>query len=165
MLNLQGFDPGGTTGWARVWLPETAFEPGEKILPHLEFEVGQIGGSEKTQGRAIALMLAEYAGPIVIEGFTLRQFSQDADLLAPVRMIARIEQIIDILEFLGPSPPKATFYQQPALAKSTVTDARMRKWGIWTPGRPHANDGLRHCVTFLRRCKNDSGLRLAAFGI
>jgi hypothetical protein len=170
-LSLLAFDPGGTTGWARVWVPAAALLPGGSILASIEFEVGQIVGDDKEQGRKIALMLAGpgFSGPLVIESFRLRQFRQDDDLLAPVRMIARIEQIVEILEYWGPvdKVPAAypIFKQEPSLAKSTCPDNRMRKWGVWTPGRPHANDAMRHAITFLRRAKSDARLRAAAFSV
>lgn len=167
MLSLLAFDPGGTTGVARVWLPLSAFSSG-RILSELEFEAFQVGGSEKSQGLDLALILAEYSGPIVVESFTLRKFSQSSDLLAPVRIIARIEQIIDTLENWDTGYAirrKPVFFQDPALAKSTANDERMRRWGLWTPGKPHGNDAMRHAVTFLRRCKGDKKLRERAFGV
>jgi hypothetical protein len=136
----------------------------------MEFEVGQIEGGDSTQGLALSQQLAEFSGPVVIEDFVLRQYSADRDLLAPVRITSRIEQTIDLLLQYGYEPEDRRgvlpiFKQLPALAKSTCTDARMRRWGVWTPGRPHANDALRHSITFLRRCLVDRSLAVRAFDL
>lgn len=170
VLELRAYDPGGTTGWAHVWLPTACLAPGgPSILQSIEFEVGQLAGSDRRQGRGLATQLGDFVGPVVIEDFILRKFSAGRDLLAPVRMIARIEQIIELLLEYGYEPEDRgrvlrVYKQLPALAKSTCTDERMRRWGIWTPGKPHANDALRHAVTFLRRCLVDGGLAAEAFG-
>jgi hypothetical protein len=165
-VNLLAFDPGGTTGVARFWLPDSALRREQKILGALEFECFEIGGTERQQGRELALLLAAYTGPIVIESFTLRKFSQDEDLLSPVRMRARIEQIVDTLEHWGPEGAgrRSMFFQEPSLAMKTVTDDRMHRWGLWVPGKEHGRDAIRHGVTFLRRAKKDRALREAAFG-
>lgn len=169
-LSLRAYDPGGTTGWAHVWLPTSVLSGGGSILEAMEFEIGQIPGSDTAQGRVLAQQLAAHSGPVVIEDFVLRKFSAGRDLLAPVRMISRIEQIIDLLLEYGYEPEDRQgvlpiFKQMPALAKGTCTDERMRRWGLWTPGKPHGNDALRHAVTFLRRCRADRKLLQSSFGI
>ena len=138
----------------------------------LEFEVGQIAGSDRTQGRELARQIGGFNGPVVIEDFVLRKYTKDRDLLAPVRITARIEQIVELLREYGYAKEDVAagrvlpmFKQQPSLAMSTCTDERMRRWGLWTPGKPHANDALRHAVTFLRRCKAESGLAGRAFDL
>ena len=42
-------------------------------------------------------------------------------------------------------------YQMASLAKTTVTDDRLRRWGLWAKGSSHARDAIRHAVTYLRR--------------
>lgn len=161
---VLGYDPGGTTGWAAVDVPSQAIWGDWSILDTMQFEVGQIGGPDATQARAIGQQLVVHNGPIVIEDFILRKFTRSRDLLAPVRMTARIEQMVEMLREFSPDKPELPiFKQQPSLAMTTCTDDRMRRWGIWTPGRPHANDALRHVVTFLRRCKGSRELYRAAF--
>jgi hypothetical protein len=38
-------------------------------------------------------------------------------------------------------------FQMPSLAKSTITDERLRKRGGWVPGMQHARDAVRHVFT------------------
>lgn len=164
--SVVAFDPGGTTGWATLWFPERNLYHGTNLLDGLEFDCGQFGGPERSQSAEIAIMLSEYSGPVIIEDFVLRQFRKDSDLLSPVRMIARIENTIEWMERAEPRRDKCiVFKQQPALAKSTATDARMRDWGLWTPGKPHANDAVRHAITFLRRAKASGAMRRKAWGL
>lgn len=126
------------------------------LLDDMEFDCGQITGPEDLQAQEIGGMLWSFKGPIIIEDFILRQFRQDADLLAPVRMIAKIEyEIFTSNEQRGKSNQQRIKKQQPSLAKSTATDDRMKEWGLWIPGQPHARDALRHGITFLRRAKTD----------
>jgi hypothetical protein len=161
----MAFDPGGTTGWALLSFPETNLYHGH-IFEGLEFDCGQFDGSEKRQSAGIALMLGEYKGPVVIEDFILRQYRKDPELLSPVRMTSRIENTIEWMERAEPRrEPIHVFKQQPALAMSTATDGRMKKWGLWTPGQPHANDAVRHAITFIRRARGSRKLRTAAWGL
>lgn len=82
---------------------------------------------------------------VVIEDFVLRSPSMNRDLLAPVRMTAML------LYGLSMAWPVAQVVLQGAsAAKTTCTDSRMRAWGLWQVGKPHATDALRHLVLYLR---------------
>lgn len=58
-----------------------------------------------------------------------------------------------------PSPDPATTFivpfvvQQPAQAKTTMTDARLKHYGIYAPtrGKQHARDAVRHAATYLMK--------------
>jgi hypothetical protein len=156
-LELLAIDPGGTTGWAHFWIP-TANLLGRSldILEDVEYDCGQLTGSEPEQAMQIRPMLEEMSGtgPVICEDFILRQFRQDAALLSPVRLMAMIEFMVSLIN--EPPPFKK---QQPSLAKSTATDERLKDWGLWEKGAPHARDAIRHGVTFLRRAKTDNRLR------
>lgn len=39
----------------------------------------------------------------------------------------------------------------PSNAKSTVTDERLKRWGWWVEGQPHARDAVRVAYTWARR--------------
>lgn len=173
VLSVLAFDPGGSTGWALFWFPERNLYTGD-ILDDLEFDNGEIYGEDDVQCRQIRPMLARHDGPLILEDFVLRQFRQDRDLLSPVRMISRIEllnesriprAVTKVEELNDAHYQLPLFKQQPAMAKGTATDARMRSWGLWTPGKPHANDATRHCITFIRRARGNRALRLAAWGL
>jgi hypothetical protein len=54
--------------------------------------------------------------------------------------------------FLGLADgPVVSAWQTPSLAKTTVTDKRLKKLGLWVPGRDHERDALRHLVLYMRQ--------------
>lgn len=184
-LSLFAFDPGGTTGVAEFQLPfENLFQRDAELLDGMQVAYNQLTGTEGVQAMEVQDLLRKHIGPVIIEGFVLRQFNQDADLLSPVRMTARIEQVIDMLnwergcgdymrhvgaQMLGEDEPAVPPWnawreirvrKQPVeIAMSTATDDRLKDWGLWATGAPHARDAMRHGITFLRRAKTDERLR------
>lgn len=161
-LSVLGFDPGGTTGWGFLSFHIDALLPNYDMFDGMQFDCGQIYGDDEQQSVELRKFIDEHLGPIVVEGFVLRKFSRDPDLLSPVRMGSRISLLAEIKNRADPFP---IFEQQPSMAMATATDDRMRDWGLWTPGQPHANDAIRHCITFLRRAKGSALLRKAAWGL
>ena len=83
---------------------------------------------------------------IAIEDFILREMTKGRTLLSPVRLTAILRFNLWQLGVLD-----SVVMQQPADAKSTITDKRMRDWGLWNKGMPHVNDAIRHLVLALRR--------------
>jgi hypothetical protein len=87
---------------------------------------------------------------VVIEDFVLRERTKDRSLLSPVRITFGLEHE------LWMSPDNFfTTKQQPSDAKSTVTDDRLKRWGMWTVGQQHARDATRHLILFLRKVCQD----------
>lgn len=172
-------DPGGTTGWA-VWEvhPEALFDPEVSILQNVNFWThgqtdcgstkGNLGKSShagiSTTGEAAGV--AELVGlcrswpgsAVVIEDFIIRRMDQGRDFLSPVRITAAISQWLWQMD-------RIYFVQQPAFAKTTATDARLKAWGIYarSGGMQHARDADRHAITFLRQCKASVEFRIRAF--
>lgn len=48
-------------------------------------------------------------------------------------------------------------YQMASMAKTTVTDERLKRWDLWTVGSAHARDATRHLVTYVRRMSSSLG--------
>lgn len=133
-LEILAFDPGGTSGWA--WI---LARPGQTLPDY--FDAGQITGSSNEQACEIVNLLEQYRNAkVVCEAFHLRTLAAE---LSPVVLGS-------IIEWEAYKDGRATHYQQPSLAKSTITNERLRRWGLWVAG-DHARDGMRHAVTFLRR--------------
>lgn len=157
-LFVVGIDPGETTGWAVLWIPTANVLSREiGLMEDLEYNSGQLTGLENQQVNCIRDVILYNApnGPLIIEDFVLRQFRQDRALLSPVRLTAKIELMH---EYEGWGELHPIRKQQPSLAKSTATDARLREWGMYDVGTPHARDAVRHAMTFLRRAKTDRKL-------
>lgn len=161
-LAIMAFDPGGTTGWC-----SSIFRLGHLALLRerglgaflaseaLSLNSGQLTGSETSQAFAAQDLIqagvdggrADYI-VILIEDFILRQQRKDRDLLSPVRVTAHLE-LLNRIYWDFP-----VLKQQPSLAKSSLPNARLKKYKLYRPAMPHANDAIRHNVTLIRRFAN-----------
>lgn len=83
------------------------------------------------------------------EDFVLRQRTMDRSLLSPVRINAKLSYA------LHGSDIEFDDTQSSSDAKSTVTDDRLKRWGLYEPGRPHRNDAMRHLILWLRHLRQD----------
>lgn len=160
-IHVIGVDPGGTTGWARLTVPRKSVF-GSQPSKILEWDAGQLYGNEDEQVSLLGSIvretqsLAYLVGPaLVIEGFEIRTNSRGPEVLAPVRIAAKIEYA----RHLGKLCDSQIVYQSASMAKSTVTDDRLKRWGFWLKGEEHARDALRHAITALRRARSNPDLR------
>lgn len=156
-------DPGVSTGWCIVRVPIA------RLLA-----VGQVGstaeqwfklGEYRSANTSVAVdgflgigrraWEASNEGDVVVlgcEGFILRMQSTDPDLLEPVRFLAVMH---DRLRGTG----VGVEVQMPSEAKQTITDARLRMWGLYREGNGHGRDAQRHALLFLRRFAGQAPLR------
>ncbi len=155
-------DPGGTTGWAVfAFDPKVFVQPETKILENIAFwSCGQFSGRENDQvDGLIGIAEAWPDASVVVEDFLLRQFNMGRELLAPVRITAAFSYALRSTgtegSRRGRGEGRKFYLQQPALAKSTITDARLRASGFYSPtiGTEHARDAVRHALTYARRKK------------
>jgi hypothetical protein len=149
------FDPGGTTGWSVfvVW-SEAMHEKEERIFDNLAFwSAGEFTGPEGQQIDAMMELIEAWDDDahLTSEDFILQQFSMARELLAPVRINARLEDRM----YVAYGGRRTLMYQMPSLALRSVTDERMKAWGFWNPlrGQQHARDAVKHNITRLRRLK------------
>lgn len=159
-LNIMGLDYGGTTGWGLLVIPrESIF--GDEPPEILEWDYGEFQGDEPSQAVNIARLIREVQGldypngPAVIgEAWDIdtRFKSTDQETLSPVRLGAML-MLLQHQKLLG----DATLHFQPrSLAKSTATDTRLKRWGLYVPGSDHQRDAIRHAITGLRRARENS---------
>lgn len=165
-LYAFGLDPGVTTGWAAFRIDWdlllaqgfTDVVMGGRDPEVFAWEVGELTGSENGQ---VDQVLARYRGlwaegvwndgedsDVLVgsyESFRLRMMGDDATLLAPVRLLAK-------LGYVGRALPFPVVQHAPRDAKDIVTDARLRRWGLWVPGGPdHMRDAVRQAVMVTRK--------------
>lgn len=177
-LVVFSVDPGHTTGWSALKVPvgRLLATGAARTVPWCRWRHGQIlrsgiGTGHMAQAvsdsRHVSLILDQartihedlvYPGDEekgwpedvfvwVLESFSLRMMSMDTNLLAPVRVLDRLLDRLWVGEYRG-----AVFHQQPSEAKTTVTDTRLRRWGMYDSGSgEHARDADRHSLYFLRR--------------
>jgi hypothetical protein len=109
-----------------------------------------IAGESAGVSEMLALIEQWPGAAILSEDFILRTSNMGREVLSAVRVTAAFEFGCWVLgRILVPR-------QQPALAKTTVTDDRLKSWGFYRSegGMRHARDADRHSITFLRRCKD-----------
>ena len=188
-IRVAAFDPGGSTGWSIMYLDiERMFDREVRAHQcvtrwyHGEIDCGSMSGditnSAIAQGYDLGrpetgeqagvwlmdrLIHADRGVPgtaVVLEDFILRTATKSRDALSPVRLNATIEHLI-WREKVIPMP----VYQQPAEAKTTVTDERLKLWGFWGKGSRHARDADRHALTFIRKTREQHRLILERWPI
>lgn len=95
-----------------------------------------------------------------LEGFDLRESSMDPALLSPVRVNS-----IFMDRLWTNEATSRVFFQSASDAKRTVTDERLRRWGLYdSHSGAHARDADRHAILLLRRFAAERDLRARIFG-
>lgn len=153
------FDPGGTTGWALFCVhPDALLLPDILILNNIQhWAFGELTGTEFAQVDGMLELADNWPkAALLVEDFILRRFDMSRNALAPVRLNAALRYAV---------APRFVHLQQAQLAKTTITDARLRAFGFWeqTENKVHARDGIRHGLTFLKRLKTQSKLLKQTF--
>lgn len=155
-------DPGRTTGWSvhRVNIEELVTVGQVASTRRMWFKVGQFRSISTSDAVDSYLNLCravwDKAGPddvVVVgcEGFTLMMNSKDHWLLEPVRFLAVLR---DRLRGSGVEVE----VQSPG-DKDTISDQRLKTWGLWQTGVEHGRDAQRHGLLFLRRYSSQPELR------
>ncbi len=163
MIEIIGFDPGGTTGWAWTSFNEIPLLNRGDVYAGMEWDCGQFYGDECAQSKQMYDLVREFPRAIVVvEGFRLRRMGIE---LSPVRVAARFEMLVWMHERRKNTDRwRIPVYEQmPSMAKSTMTDERLSELGLWAKGKPHGRDALRHCLTFARRMQTSRNLLYDAF--
>lgn len=144
------FDPGGTTGWSLFAVHLEAMRSRDYSIVEnvVMWTAGQFKGPETVQAEEMLGLVRAWPGARVgVEQFILRQLNVD---LSPVRITSMFEMGLS-----RDMPGKQYMLQQPALAKTTISDDMLRSLGYWPPlsGMEHARDAVKHNLTWLRRHK------------
>lgn len=149
-------DPGDTTGWSIHRVPiELLLREGQVgAMRQVRWSSGQFrpGTTSESVDQFLDLCRAAYERlcddeDIFVmgsEGFILRMLSTEPSLLEPVRFNAVLD---DRLRGTGSWAER----QMPSEAMNTITDQRLKLWGVYKPGAGHARDAQRHGLLFLRR--------------
>lgn len=151
-------DPGGVSGVAVVWFDPIALFAGATmakcVLAYSEmFLSGPEDGPNGQVNRYLRLRNALSGHPGLatgIESFTIRQFNQDWEFLAPVRIRAAISNRMSMIK---PDPP-TLWSQSPSDAMNAFTNGRLQELRMYTPGPDHINDAKRHALLWLRKLRS-----------
>lgn len=160
-LHVIGIDPGGTTGWARLTIPRKSMY-GDADPQILEWDAGQFYGDEDKQVDSLAQYiratqgLSYQIGPaVIVEAFRNMTNVDDDAVFSPVRIGAKLVYA----QHLGKLDAARIVFQDRSIAKTTMTDDRLKRLGYWLPGEEHARDAMRHAITALRRAKAKRAFR------
>lgn len=137
MRTMLSLDPGGTTGAAVIQYDDYEYN----LIRLWQIPNGLQGFLDFHWDELEDWNFSD----IICESFDLREGVYGADL-SPV-------YIIGALEALYPRALTKIVYQKPS-QKSLCDDNRLKKLGLHTPGRPHANDAVRHGIIYLRNNKH-----------
>lgn len=141
MTALLCLDPGGTTGWAFVHYDENT-------APFVSAQ-GQITGGVIGFLHWYTTLGVSWQGT-VCESFILRPGVHGADI-TPAYVIGALEaQAFNNNEVVN--------YQAPS-QKKLCDDDVLKRMGLYTPGKPHSNDAIRHGIIYLRNQKHLPTLR------
>lgn len=140
MKTILSLDPGGTTGVAYSRYDKDSYE----LLWHKQIS-GSLKGFLDFHWDQLELLDIDQ---IVCESFTLREGVYGADL-SPVYIIGALEALYPTTEIIYQAP-----HQKPL-----CDDTRLKKMDLYTPGRGHAMDAVRHAVIYLRNNKHIPTLR------
>lgn len=176
-VSIFAIDPGTGTGWAwaclgwkeiRKYGAEGALgrlvdRPAGGSIGDVRFRMGEInskqGDIESAQDVLIQAMVSSHMGNrvssgrvpalthVVIEDFSFREKTKSKHLLTPIRVGAAFEALMlreNELRYTEVS------YQMPS-EKSSITDERQKRWGLWFPGKKDANVAIKHLIIKLRR--------------
>lgn len=156
-------DPGGNTGWSvhRVDIKRLLAVGQVASVADTWWNSGQFRAADTSAAvdsyMALCRAAWDKAGvdDIVVigcESFTLMMQSKDPALLEPVRFLAVLR---DRLRGTG----VGVEVQSASDMKGTITEQRLKLWGLWKPGAEHARDAQRHGILFLRRFATQPELR------
>lgn len=159
---VQWIDPGVVSGVAIVWFdPNAVFEgktTAKTVLAYSEmFLSGPEDGPNGHVNRFLRLRrtLNQHTGLATgIESFVIRQFNQDEDFLAPVRIRAAIQNRMSMMQEGPESAAPALHAQTPSDAMNAFTNDRLKALRMYTPGPDHINDAKRHCLLWIRKLRN-----------
>jgi hypothetical protein len=164
MWTCVAVDPGGTSGWCVLSVHDVAMrDPGYRVLENIaRWSVGEItGGIGEQVDALIELIEAWTDADVVFEDFVLRTANSAREVLDPVRITHPVGWWLERGFKRADDPDleaRQLHLQQPSLAMTTVTDERLKAWGLYhlTAGKPHGRDALRHALTWARRRKAEA---------
>lgn len=133
---VLGLDPGETTG--------ACFFVGPKLV-----HTCQIPTKTPSSGGALVRNYIQTYGPDIVVMEMYRVYSWKAEdhswhNLHTPRLIGAIEFICDHVVV-----PVKLVQQTAQQAKGFCTDEKLKAWGVYQEGRPHARDAIRHALYYL----------------
>jgi len=129
MMTIIALDPGRTVGWATFKKPNARDG----------YKSGQIKW-DATWSLLDSALIETHDIHLVVESFKHRQLPKID--YTPVEVIGVVK------EWARQNDVNIT-WQTPSQAKFFWTDERLKDYTLYRPGKPHANDAMRHLLYYL----------------
>jgi hypothetical protein len=159
IIYAMGVDPGFTSGVTILGVPYLSMY---STSPYRRayFETFEVSGNYASQALEICDASREFFPlAMIVESFYPAKPITSEEYLSPVHVGDRIAFCHETKYIIN-----TFFWQTPSQAMETAPDSRLKAWDLYRPGPDHMKDSTRHVVTFLRRCREDTALRDAAWG-
>jgi hypothetical protein len=149
MKRIEALDPGGSTGWARWQDQPMPYDP-----PWDHFTCGQIGPHqhhEELYDHLCSEQTDDFT--VVSESFEFRQGQQKPNIVLVSREYIGVAKL-----FCAQRNVRPVVLQTAGLAKGFIPDkpegglpanAKLKVMGLYVPGKPHANDAMRHLIYYM----------------
>ncbi|HLY75939.1 MAG TPA: hypothetical protein VKU80_17600 [Planctomycetota bacterium] len=163
-IHVLAFDPGVTTGWARLTVPRRCVW-GSEPARIIAWTTGQLRGRISDQVWASCDLirttqsLAYKLGPaVIVEDFDFGRPLKDPEVYTPVYFA---QQLRFCFERTALTNDATLVMQDRKTAKAAFTDDRLAAAGVWLARgqTDHERDALRHALTALRRARRSVTLR------
>lgn len=154
MMRLLALDPGVTTGWASIDIPDVS----KDVDLTQAVGVGQLGPHDHHSELYAMMELMQTSDFVLItERFEYRNKSR-AGLQLESREYIGVAKMFyqERMRGLG----QQAVFQNASQAKGFVEDRHIKALGLWSPGMKHAMDALRHLIYFVANDKTMRPVRL-----
>jgi len=158
-IYVMGVDPGFTTGVTILGVPYLSMY-GNSPYRRSYFELFEVSGGYASQALEISDASREFFPlAMVVESFYPAKPITSEEYLSPVHVADRLAFCHETSYIIN-----TFFWQSASDAMKVAPDSRLKLWDLYKEGPDHMKDSTRHCVTFLRRAREDTSLRDAAWG-
>jgi len=159
IIYVMGIDPCFTTGVTIIGVPYLSMY-GNSPYRRAYLEMFETSGSYSEQALEICDASREFFPlAMVVESFYPAKPITSEEYLSPVHVGDRIAFCHETKYVIN-----TFFWQSASDVMKTAPDSRLKLWNLYQPGPDHMKDSTRHVVTFLRRAREDTQLRDAAWG-
>lgn len=143
VVRVMAVDPGVTSGWVVGHVANGAVggvvDLGQVVGPGWHGGWGCVASAKDL----VAIGLGYGCKMWVIEDFVLHGGGHSSERagLEPVRVTSAMLVMLE---------DRGVVCLSAVSGKSVITDDRLKRWGLWEPGKPHAMDAMRHLVLYAR---------------
>ena len=133
---IMGLDPGQTTGACLMQGGELLYATQLKT-PNLRDAISTLQAFLEEHSNANVVVYEDY------RVYAWKASTHAFNELHTAKVIGAIETLVQLQPSLRDTSISVRMAQP---VKSFCTDAKLKAWGLWIPGKQHARDAIRHAV-------------------